>query len=416
MGKGLFRIALSCVIGACALTTLNAQVPATPLTVTYTYSGDPLLIPVDSVDVAVLMRISVPRSLTITKVTASAQVNYPAVGDLNVYMFSPNGTRVKILERNCGSLVNIDSSFDDAAQSKYADFCPAEAGKGPFRGNEPLSNYNGQNSLGVWTLAVENNGSNSRYGAVVGFSVTITGTAQTRAAIAPEGIRNTGNLLEKGLPIAPGEGISVLGCNLGPQVPVNSGDTTWPTWIDGTVVRINGQDAPMKFISFYMIEVQVPMELDLSRNAKVSVFRNGVTTNEVEVPVASTSPAVLTTNLSGYGQAAAVNSDGKQNGSANPAAKGSVITVYAGGLGVTDPQIGVGQPAPLTPALKTVAPVTATIGGVVAQVRQAALAPDKVSVYAVEIVVPAGVRTGAAEVLLTAGDRTSQRGATVQVQ
>jgi uncharacterized protein (TIGR03437 family) len=199
-------------------------------------------------------------------------------------------------------------------------------------------------------------------------------------------------------------------------VPVNSGDTTWPTWIDGTVVRINGQDAPMKFISFYMIEVQVPMELDLSRNAKVSVFRNGVTTNEVEVPVASTSPAVLTTNLSGYGQAAAVNSDGKQNGSANPAAKGSVITVYAGGLGVTDPQIGVGQPAPLTPALKTVAPVTATIGGVVAQVRQAALAPDKVSVYAVEIVVPAGVRTGAAEVLLTAGDRTSQRGATVQVQ
>lgn len=416
MTKSLIRIVLLCVVGALALTTLNAQVPATPLTVTYTYSGDPLPLPVDSADVAVLMKMSIPRSLTITKVTASVQVNYPAVGDLNVYMFSPAGTRTKLLERNCGSLLNIDSSFDDAAQSKYADFCPSEPGRGPFKGNEPLSNFNGQNSLGTWTLAVENNGSDSRYGSVVGFSVTITGTAQTTAAIAPDGIRNTGNLLEKGLPIAPGEGISVLGYNLGPQVPVNSGDTTWPTWIDGTVVRINGQDAPMKFISFYMIQVQVPMELDLSKNAKISVFRNGVTTNEVEVPVAPTSPAVVTTNLSGNGQAAAVNSDGKQNGSANPAAKGSVITVFAGGLGLTDPQIGVGQPAPLTPALNTVAPVTATIGGVVAQVRQAVLAPGKVSVYAVDLVVPTGVMTSAAEVLLTVGGRTSQKGATVQVQ
>jgi len=416
MRKKMLRVMVSCVVGAFALSTLNAQVPATPLTVTYTYSGDPLPLPVDSADVAVLMKISVPRSLTITKVTASVQVNYPAVGDLNVYMFSPAGTRTKLLERNCGSLVNLDSSFDDAAQSTYADFCPSEPGRGPFKGNEPLSNFNGENSLGTWTLAVENNGSNSRYGTVVGFSVTVTGTAQTRAAIAPEGIRNTGNLLEKGLPIAPGEAISVLGYNLGPQVPVNSGDTSWPTWIDGTVVRINGQDAPMKFISFYMIEVQVPMELDLSKNAKISVFRNGVTTNEVEVPVAPTSPAVVTTNLSGSGQAAAINSDGKQNGSANPAAKGGVITVFASGLGVTDPQIGVGQPAPLTPALKTIAPVTATIGGVVAQVRQAALAPGKVSLYAVDIVVPAAVRVGAAEVLLTAGDRTSQKGVTVQVQ
>jgi uncharacterized protein (TIGR03437 family) len=407
---------VSCVVGALALTTLNAQVPATPLTVTYTYSGDPLPLPVDSADVAVLMKISVPRSLTITKVTASVQVNYPAVGDLNVYMFSPAGTRTKLLERNCGSLVNIDSSFDDAAQSKYADFCPAEAGKGPFRGNEPLSNFNGENSLGTWTLAVENNGSDSRYGAVVGFSVTVTGTAQTRAAIAPEGIRNTGSLLEKGLPIAPGEAISVLGYNLGPQVPINSGDTTWPTWIDGTVVRINGQDAPMKFISFYMIEVQVPVELDLSKNAKISVFRNGVSTNEVEVPVAPTSPAVLTTNLSGSGQAAAIGMDGKPNGAANPAAKGSVIIVLASGLGVTDPQIGAGWPAPSTPALKTVAPVTATIGGVVAQVRQAVLVPGRVSTYGVEILVPAAVRAGAAEVLITCGDRTSQKGVTVQVQ
>src|SRR5512147_3170068 len=104
MRSRLFRMVLSCVAGAFALTTLKAQVPETPLTVTYTYSGYPLPLPIDSADVAALMKVVVPRSLTITKVTASVQVNYPSVGDLNVYMFSPNGTRVKLLERNCGSL------------------------------------------------------------------------------------------------------------------------------------------------------------------------------------------------------------------------------------------------------------------------------------------------------------------------
>ncbi len=216
MRKKLFRIVLSCVVGALALTTLNAQTPATPLTVTYTYSGFPLPLPIDSANVAVLMRVVVPRSLTITKVTASVQVNYPEVGDLNVYMFSPNGTRVKLLERNCGSLMNIDSSFDETAESKYADFCPTEPGRGPYRGNEPLTNFNGGNSLGTWILAVENNGSDSRWGSVVGFSVTITGTSLARAAVAPGGIRSTAMPLEADLPIAPGQFISVLGYNLGP--------------------------------------------------------------------------------------------------------------------------------------------------------------------------------------------------------
>ena len=111
----------------------------------------------------------------------------------------------------------------------------------------------------------------------------------------------------------------------------------------------------------------------------------------------------------------AITSDGKEIGAENPAAKGSVITVYAGGLGLTDPLIGAGWPAPLTPPLPTVAPVTATIGGVVAEVRNAVLLPGKVSVYAVDIVVPAGVKTSAAEVLLTVDGRTSQKGVTVVV-
>src|SRR5512145_2824821 len=121
MRKVLFRSILTCFLGAGLLSTIYAQGPSTPLTFTYTYSGYGLPIPIDDANIAVLLNILVPRSVTITKVTASVQINYPAAGDLNVYMYSPQLTRVKLLERNCGTLQNIETTFDDAAQQKFAD-------------------------------------------------------------------------------------------------------------------------------------------------------------------------------------------------------------------------------------------------------------------------------------------------------
>jgi len=398
------------------LTTLNAQTGTTTVTYTYTYSGFPIPIPVNSADIAVIVGATVSRSITISKVTASVQVNYPYVGDLNVYMYSPNGTRVKLLERNCEALKNIDTSFDDAASSAYKDFCPSEAGRGPYSGNEPLSNFNGQNGLGIWTLAVETNGSDSRSGSVVGLSVTITGTAQTAAIIAPGGIRNFASPTISAQPMAPGEVISVFGLNLGPQEGVSAGSSFWPTWADGTVVRINGQDSPMRYIAFYRIDVQVPTGLDLSKNAKVSVFRGSLQTNEVEVAVASTSPAIYTTNLAGTGQATATNADGTANSKTNAAAKGSSITVYANGLGVTDPATGPGYPAPSEPTLTPVAAISARIGGVAAELKKATLAPGQIGVYALELTVPNSVKTGTAEVIITSGETSSQNGVTIEVK
>src|SRR5262245_5218728 len=76
----LFRSILACFLGAGLLSTMSAQGPTTPLTFTYTYSGYGLPIPIDDANIAVLLNIIVPRSVTITKVTASVQINYPAAG------------------------------------------------------------------------------------------------------------------------------------------------------------------------------------------------------------------------------------------------------------------------------------------------------------------------------------------------
>lgn len=416
MRQSILRLAALFGLGLCPLTILHAQAPATPLTFTYTYSGYAMPIPVDSADTAVLLKVVFPRAVTISKATASVQVDYPYVGDLNIYLFSPAGTRVKLLERNCESLVNVNTSFDDAAQSKYADFCPAEAGRGPFQGNEPLSNFNGENSLGTWTLAVENNGSDARSGQAVSFSVTITGVSQTKASLAPDGVRNSGSPLVSGKPIAPGEVVSVFGYNLGPQQGITTSEPYWPTWIDGTVVRINGQDAPMRYISFYRVDVEVPVGLDLSKNAKLTVFRNSATSNEIEVPVAATSPAVFTVNLTGTGQAVALNMDGKANNSGNPAAKGSTVVVWVNGLGLTEPLWPEGQTVPTGVDFVPVAPVFATIDGFPAVVKSAKLVPGQVAVFAVAIEIPSGVNSGPREVVVSAGGASSQQGATIQVR
>ena len=157
--------------------TILSLVMATPLlfgqaqTFTYTYSGLPIPVYPNDWDIISVATIFVPRAISITKVTASLQVQYSGVGDLNVYMYSAAGTRIKLLERNCGSLQNIDTTFDDAATSRYGDTCPTEAGRGPFRGNEPLSNANGQIAYGYWRIAVENNGSDDKTGTLSAFSI-----------------------------------------------------------------------------------------------------------------------------------------------------------------------------------------------------------------------------------------------------
>jgi len=82
---------------------------------TYTYSGLPMPVYPDDWNTVAVSTIFVGRSIQISKVTATVQVQFSGVGDLNVYMLSPAGTRTKLLERNCGGLVNIDTTFDDNA-------------------------------------------------------------------------------------------------------------------------------------------------------------------------------------------------------------------------------------------------------------------------------------------------------------
>jgi uncharacterized protein (TIGR03437 family) len=133
--------------------------------------------------------------------------------------------------------------------------------------------------------------------------------------------------------------------------------------------------------------------------------------------VATSAPGLFTLDYSGSGQVVAINQDGTVNSPTNPAARGSVVLLYATGEGVTAPlpqdgAITVGRfvPGPILP-------VTLAIGNQPAKVIFAASFPGTVAgVMQIEAVIPSGITAGTVPVVVTVGTVASQATATLSVK
>lgn len=407
----------------CSASTIGLALLLTPLvwaqpqTVTASYNGLPLPIANDGADIISVANIVVPRALKVTNLTVRLQLTYPNVADLEVYLFSPFGTRVVLLDNNCSNLVNVDTTFDDAAPQNFRDFCPSEAGRGPFKGNEPLSNvYSDANSFGTWRIAVENNSSDSRSGWLNAASLNLTGTTVAGPTIGQDTVVNAANLQPGG--IAPGELIAIAGVAIGPPTGVIAPAGALPTSLGGVTVTFNGTAVPIGYASQFLNVVQAPMTLTSGSTVSIQVNYNNQTSIAVTPVVQDTSPGVFTQQQGGQGPVKAINlSNNTLNTLQTPAAKGSYITIYATGLGAVNPAVAAGQVtpnSPLSPIAKT--DIAASIGGVPAAVTFAGLAPGLRGYYQVNIQVPQNAPSGMQELIISTGGNPSQNGATVFVQ
>ena len=138
-----------------------------------------------------------------------------------------------------------------------------------------------------------------------------------------------------------------------------------------------------------------------------------------QVVVSESRPAIFTVNQAGYGQAHAywttpagafVRAD-----TDNPPPVGSVIEIYATGLGETTPKVLEGDPSPVSPA-KTVKEVTVTIGGIAAPVHFSGLTPAAIGLYQVNVTIPAVPAGDALPVVIAVGDQVSQSGVVIAVR
>ncbi len=210
-------------------------------------------------------------------------------------------------------------------------------------------------------------------------------------AIATGGIVNAASYAPP--PISVGELVVIYGSNFGS--------------IDTTSVLFGNLPGKVIYVTPTQLAATVPAGAGGVTSIAIQVqTSHDVYSAPMTVNMAPAAPAIFTSDASGKGQAAAINQDNTVNGSPSPAPAGSVVALYATGGGTLT--------SDALPRLTL--PVTATVGGLDAQVLYAGIAPgEPEGVIQINVQIPAPLQPGPAEVLVNVGGVSSQSQVTLTV-
>ncbi len=187
----------------------------------------------------------------------------------------------------------------------------------------------------------------SRLGAFLG-AVDFSGPQPPAGTPQLGCIMDAANLALAG-PIVPYQLLTIFGTGLGPAMPVSAANNS-TTSLGGVTVNFGSTPALLLYVSANQINLAVPL-VSPEAGTVLQVTVNGVQSAPLQFPVVSADPSLFLVPgsfQSNLGQSAAValNADGSQNSSTNPAKLGSAISVFVNGLSV-DPNIAY-QPPDLT--------------------------------------------------------------------
>ncbi|MBI2816756.1 MAG: hypothetical protein HYX72_07435 [Acidobacteria bacterium] len=236
-------------------------------------------------------------------------------------------------------------------------------------------------------------------------SISATGASNTQNVIVtltlgapapvvvPNGVLNGASFSREAV-ISPGSLVSLFGTDLATTTASISTPGA-PLTLGGTQVLINESPAPLLYVSPSQINFQLPPGTQ-GPIVQVVVVSNGVRGTAATATVASTAPGIFTSSPGGIGQGAVLNQDSSLNSPQNPAQAGSIVQIFATGLGATNPPAVSGQPAGISPLSETVVTPVVLIGGVQAEVTYSGLAPTTVGVYQINARIPAGMAAGSA--------------------
>jgi uncharacterized protein (TIGR03437 family) len=227
----------------------------------------------------------------------------------------------------------------------------------------------------------------------------------------------------RGGSVSPGEILVLYPSNAGPaalmgQTPNQEGRLL--TIFGETRVLFDGQAAPVLYAVQGEISVVAPFELAGRTSTNVVVEYQGNRSEPVTIPVVASKPALFTQNRIGTGEAGVLNDTGCCNSAANPAARGSLVAVYATGAGVYQGNVPTGAIA----ASKDVhgyprpsQPVQLTVGGVRAELSFVGAAPHSVAgLLQINFRVPETAPLGNVPLVLSVGESESRSLATMVVR
>jgi uncharacterized protein (TIGR03437 family) len=131
--------------------------------------------------------------------------------------------------------------------------------------------------------------------------------------------------------LAAGSVITLFGSSIGPAGVIAAepdAEGNYPTGLAGTTVLLNGSPIPLLAVSQNQVNAVLPVSVTASGEIEV---RTSSASQSLAVDLRSAAPALF--GRLGLVAAVAFNADGTANGPANPAPRGSTVTVYGTGFG-----------------------------------------------------------------------------------
>jgi uncharacterized protein (TIGR03437 family) len=184
-----------------------------------------------------------------------------------------------------------------------------------------------------------------------------------------------------GLAFIAGSGLARVGTDLGGY----NGITSFPVSLNGTEVTVGGHTAPVFIVETGRAFVQVPFDVQAGEQSVVVKNANGSSAS-FPVVVRESAPALF---FDEAGLVAFNDTSYSYVGPGAPAAAGDVVTMYATGLGQTNPPQQTGVIA--TSERHATAPLSVQIGGQNVPVIKSTSAPGYAGVYIITVRIPAGL-------------------------
>jgi uncharacterized protein (TIGR03437 family) len=113
----------------------------------------------------------------------------------------------------------------------------------------------------------------------------------------------------------------------------------------GVRILFEGVPAPLWYVSATQSATAMPYHGAFNSTTHVRLEYQGVRSAPLAVPVSAATPGICTINASVTGQGSILNQNYGINFANIPAARGSIVSIWATGEGVTDPPGVYGRPA-----------------------------------------------------------------------
>jgi uncharacterized protein (TIGR03437 family) len=326
-----------------------------------------------------------------------------------------------------GAGASVPAGWPSAILAEVVDDCGNAIDSGSLvasfnNGDPPLSLTDIQNGQwsGSWTPGVvQSNG--------VTVTLNATQSSANLSGVAQETVGLAGGQSQ---PIVASQAISAVTLTPGPLAPGDlmviqgSGLADPHASAANPLVLVGARTAPVLYADPSQVIALVPPGVPVNSTAQLAISRDTSVILLPAVNIATTHPAIWSKDGTGLGQALIYNASPSSTtvaDASNPASSGSTVIIYCSGLGAVDaqgnainvPTVSIGGAAAKVTYAGFAVPAQYPPGG--APMLLGVVSSSLGGLYQITAVVPPGLATGPAAVIISSASQSSQSGVTMMI-